>query len=564
MRAPALLAILDGIGIAPDSPSNAVTRADAPFLHSLFSDQFWPCIKLQASGRAVGLPDGQMGNSEVGHLNIGAGRVVYQELTRIDQAIEDGSLANNPVLTQACRQLAATGGRLHLVGLCSNGGVHSTQSHMEALAEAAVSCGVQHIALHALLDGRDVSMNSGIGFVAQAIDFLQQLRSQNPDLQAGLATMSGRYWAMDRDQRWDRVQRAWQVMVEPGVAPEALELGQDPLKTIQASYDKQVFDEFVEPVAFDARGIVDGDLILFFNFRPDRARELTEAFINPDFTGFERPRLPKTTFLCMTEYDPRFAEHFGSQVIFPKSFPQNVLAEHLAHLSLRQLHIAETEKYAHVTFFFNGGIEEAYANEQRILVPSPKVATYDLQPEMSAPEVTAKLLAAIAEDAADVYIVNYANGDMVGHTGVQAAAQAAVETVDKCLEAVVQAILEAGGVALVTADHGNADVMQDEQGNVWTAHSLSPVPLVLVCPGIYDSLPQDGASGSQIAPAKLEGITASHSASDPQLRHLDLDHQAKGCLADIAPTLLDLMELPIPEEFSGRSLLVHKSSSLRA
>ncbi|MCL1879077.1 MAG: 2,3-bisphosphoglycerate-independent phosphoglycerate mutase, partial [Actinomycetia bacterium] len=514
MRTPALLAILDGIGIAPDSPSNAVTRADAPFLHELMSDTSWPCVQLQASGRAVGLPDGQMGNSEVGHLNIGAGRVVNQELTRIDLACEDGSLLANPVLVSAFQRLVARAGQLHLAGLCSNGGVHSRQQHMEAVAEMAAGFGVQGIALHAFLDGRDVALVSGAGFVQQARDFLHGLSERHPGCNARIASIGGRYWGMDRDKRWERVQRAWRAMVTPTAEGVLHAFGADPVELVRQSYEQEVFDEFVEPQALDGRGVVDGDLVLFFNFRPDRARELSSAFLDPGFDGFERPVVPKVDYLCMTEYDPAFAAELGAEVVFPKSFPKNVLADYLASLGLKQLHIAETEKYAHVTFFFNGGIEAAKPGEQRILVPSPKVATYDLQPQMSAPEVTAQLVAAIEGGVADVYIVNYANGDMVGHTGVQSAAEAAVAAVDRGLCQVIAAIQAAGGVALVTADHGNADVMQDAEGHVWTAHSLSPVPLVLICPEAKRTASeQSRAAGQAAAAAAADGAAADGAAA---------------------------------------------------
>ena len=524
MKAPALLAILDGVGIAPDCPTNAVTRADAPFLHELFSDTTWPCRTLNASGRDVGLPTGQMGNSEVGHLNIGAGRVINQELTRIDRAIEEGELAANEVLLDAFDAAIAADGAVHFFGLHSDGGVHSSLNHLYALVEMAAARGVRRIRIAAFLDGRDVSPVSGVEFVRQTQAFCRQIEGRFAGVDARLSMISGRYWAMDRDKRWDRVERAWRALVLPGEADVTqVAADADGAQIVQDSYDAGITDEFVDPVALGSDGIHDKDSIVFFNFRPDRAREITQAFIDPGFEGFERPVVPQVTFVCMTEYDAGFEKDFGVGVAFDKSFPKNVLADYLASRGLAQLHIAETEKYAHVTFFFNGGVEEPKKGEQRILIPSPKVATYDLQPEMSAPEVTDALVDAIEKDAAAVYIVNFANGDMVGHTGVLPAAIAAVEVLDVCLKRVVDAVLAKGGVALVTADHGNSEIMVAEDGEPWTAHTLSPVPFVLL---------------------------------EPEPHTANLEREGAASLADIAPTLLDLMELDIPQEFTGRSLLV--------
>ncbi|MCL1847949.1 MAG: 2,3-bisphosphoglycerate-independent phosphoglycerate mutase [Coriobacteriia bacterium] len=524
MRLPALLAILDGVGIAPPSDTNAVTSADAPFLSELFSGGTWPFCTISAAGRDVGLPAGQMGNSEVGHLNIGSGRVVNQELTRIDCAIEDGSLNTNAVLLQAFSAAKAAGGAVHFLGLHSDGGVHSMLSHLNALMELAAQQGVERIRVAAFLDGRDVPPDSGLGFVGETATYCKELGERYPLLDVRLSMLSGRYWAMDRDKRWERVERAWRALVlpaDPSVTCVAADAS--PEQVVADSYAAGITDEFVEPVAFGAEGIADGDSVVFFNFRPDRAREITQTFIDPGFDGFKRPVVPQVNYVCMTEYDATFARDFATQVAFPKTFPENVLADYLASLGLRQLHIAETEKYAHVTFFFNGGKEEPKKGEQRVLIPSPKVATYDLQPEMSAPEVTEALIEAIEQDAADVYIVNYANGDMVGHTGVLPAAIAALEAVDRCLKRVVDAITAKGGVAMITADHGNAEQMIDERGAPWTAHTLNAVPFAVVCPGQPD---------------------------------VDLDREGAGRLADIAPTLLDLIGLPIPLEFTGRSLLI--------
>ncbi|MDR3052270.1 MAG: 2,3-bisphosphoglycerate-independent phosphoglycerate mutase [Coriobacteriales bacterium] len=541
MRTPALLAILDGVGIATPCATNALSSAQAPFLHELFSDTTYPCRCLIAAGRDVGLPEGQMGNSEVGHLNIGAGRVVHQELTRIDLAMEDRSLFNNELLCAGFEAARAQGTTVHFMGLLSDGGVHSHVSHLYVLAIMAAKAGVTRIRLHAFLDGRDVAPTIGRHFISGTEKFCEQLNTEYPGLDARIGSISGRYYAMDRDKRWERVERAWKVLVtEPAdqpqqdreqAAPKASPCRAEQPRSgnlaalVQASYDAGITDEFFEPVCLDARGIQDGDTVVFFNFRPDRARELTRAFLDPAFDGFERPFVPKVTYLCMTEYDPAFEAELGAGVVFAKSFPANVLADYLASLGLRQLHIAETEKYAHVTFFLNGGVEAPKPGEQRVLIPSPKVATYDLKPEMSAPAVAAALVEAINNDAADVYIVNFANGDMVGHTGVLPAAIKAIEAVDNNLKRVIDALLAKGGVALVTADHGNAEKMTDEAGNAFTAHTTAPVPLALI---------------------------AAHADQRP----VDLEREQPARLADIAPTLLDLMELPIPSEWTGRSLLV--------
>jgi 2,3-bisphosphoglycerate-independent phosphoglycerate mutase len=527
MRTPALLAILDGVGVADASSTNAVTSANAPFLHELLSDTIWPCRTFSASGRDVGLPEGQMGNSEVGHLNIGSGRVINQELTRIDCAVEDGTLASNEVLLAAFDAARVGNGTVHFMGLLSDGGVHSMNTHLEALIEMAAARGVKRIRVAAFLDGRDVLPTSGKAYVERTWDFCRRLETAYPSLDARIGMISGRYYAMDRDNRWERVEQAWRALVMPSAADvTCVAADASPAGLVQDSYDAGVTDEFVLPVAFGDDGVVDGDSIVFFNFRPDRARELTRAFIDPDFTGFERPQVPAVAYVCMTEYDATFERDFATRVAFPKSFPKNVLADYLSSLGLKQLHIAETEKYAHVTFFFNGGVEEPKEGERRILIPSPRVATYDLQPQMSAPEVTRALIDAIENDAADVYIVNYANGDMVGHTGVLPAAIAALEAVDEGLRQVVEAILAKGGVALVTADHGNSEQMVDETGAAWTAHTLSPVPFAVIESGEHT---------------------------------VDLDrtdHLGPARLADIAPTLLDLMDIEIPPEWTGHSLLV--------
>jgi len=559
MRTPALLAILDGFGIAEAGSNNAIACADAPFLKELLSDSIYPCRTINSSGRDVGLPEGQMGNSEVGHLNIGSGRIIDQELTRIDRAIEDGSLYANPVLTQAMDDARANDKALHLLGLLSDGGVHSSIEHLEALLRMAVGRGVTRIRVAAFMDGRDVSPTSGKAFIARIDSLCRELSAteKRPDVRIG--AIIGRYFAMDRDNRWERVARAWRALVVPAEQDvTSVPIDSDLQQLMQRSYDAGITDEFIEPVSIGEDGISDGDVVIFFNFRPDRARELTRTFIDPEFSGFDRPLAPEVRFVCMTEYDAVFSERFKLSVAYPKVFPTNTLADYLAALGLRQLHIAETEKYAHVTFFFNGGIEEPKPGEQRILIPSPKVATYDLQPEMSAPGVTDALVNAINTDAADVYIVNYANCDMVGHTGVMAAAIKAVEAVDVGLKRVVDAIAAKGGVALVTADHGNAEHMIDSDGGVFTAHTLSPVPLVLI------DTQAMGEKAAHLQDSQLQVTQAQESSADDLRvqglastygRHIDLERDLPARLADIAPTLLDLMELPIPPEFTGRSLL---------
>ena len=503
---PVCLVIMDGLGLAPAGPGNAISLAHTPFLDKLFAGE---CTRLQASGEAVGLPEGQMGNSEVGHLNIGAGRVVHQELTRINRACRTGSIDENEVINACLDVSRASGCALHVMGLLSDGGVHSSNEHLFAILEHAVSRGLEDIRVHCFLDGRDVPPSSGEGYVAE----LEQLIvSKGWESKVRIASVSGRYYAMDRDKRWDRVQKAWEAIVRatPSVDCGACDVVAD-------SYAEGVTDEFVVPRALDSRGVRDGDGVIFFNFRPDRARELTRAFVDPAFDGFERPVFPQVNFVCLTEYDP----DIPAPVAFPKEFPDNVLADVLAARGLRQYHIAETEKYAHVTFFLNGGREEPKSGEERQLVASPKVATYDLQPEMSEPEVARDLAQAIAAAAADVYIVNFANCDMVGHTGVIPAAVAAVEAVDAGVEQVLSAVKRAGGVAFVTADHGNADKMLAEDGSPHTAHTTAPVPFAL---------------------ADFSG------------RGLRLSGE-EGALCDIAPTMLAAMGVDIPPEMTGKSLL---------
>ena len=446
---PVVLAILDGWGIGPDYPGNAIRAADTPTMDRLQAS--YPMTPLRCSGRDVGLPDGQMGNSEVGHLNLGAGFVVYQWITRIDTAIEDGSFFENPVLRGAVDHATEHRSALHLMGLLSDGGVHSHQRHLNALLELAQHHGLQRVYVHVFTDGRDTPPESGRGFAAEAMEFMAKVDTGR------VATVCGRYYAMDRDKRWPRTQRAYDAIVS-GVGART----RDPLAAIRASYDAQVTDEFIEPIVVEDEAgrpvgtIDDGDAVIFFNFRADRARQLTRAMTDPAFDGFPRAKSPRDVyFATMTDYEKDFDVH----VAFESQDIAHPVARVLSEAGLTQLHTAETEKYAHVTYFFNGGREEPFPGEERVMVPSPKVATYDLQPEMSALPLTDNLVGAIEGGKFDFIIINYANGDMVGHTGVFSAAVKAIETVDGCVARLVEAVLARGGVALITADHGNADEM---------------------------------------------------------------------------------------------------------
>ena len=513
MKKPVLLMILDGWGIAPADKTNAAAMAKTPNLDSYFAN--YPHTTLEASGKAVGLPAGQIGNSEVGHLNIGAGRIIYQSLTRIDKAIEDGDLYKNEELSRVMDETKQAGKALHLLGLLSDGGVHSHIEHLLALICMAKVKGLTKIYVHAFLDGRDVGPKT-------ALEYIHELEEGMAQIGVGkIATVSGRYYAMDRDKRWERVERAYKALVlgEGGKAASAA-------AGVEASYAAGVTDEFVEPFTVDGVDgkITAGDGVIFFNFRPDRARELTRTFCDDSFDGFERGDRVKTTFVCFTEYDDTIQNKL---VAFHKVLLHNTFGEYLAAHNMTQARIAETEKYAHVTFFFNGGVEEPNKNEDRILVKSPAVATYDLQPEMSAPEVSEKLNAAILGGEYDVIIINFANPDMVGHTGIIPAAIQAVETVDKCVGAAVEAIDKVDGVLFICADHGNAEQMINyETGAPHTAHTTNPVPFILYNYG-----------------------------EDVELRE-------GGCLADIAPTLLEVMGLPQPKEMTGKSLIENQLNAL--
>ena len=503
--------ILDGYGMRDTCEHNAVCEAKTPIMDQLMSQ--CPFVRGNASGLAVGLPDGQMGNSEVGHLNMGAGRIVYQELTRITKSIEDGDFFENPEFLAAADTCKKNDSALHLFGLVSDGGVHSHLTHLFGLLEFAKRQRLKKVYVHCFLDGRDTPPTSGKEFVAELEKKMQHLGIGE------VASVMGRYYAMDRDKNWDRVQKAYDVLTKAeGEKAESACAG------IQASYDKEVNDEFVVPFYVEKDGkpvatIQDGDSVIFFNFRPDRAREITRAFCDEGFTGFAREKKLDLTFVCFTDYD----ETIGNKLIaFKKEEIKNTFGEFLAAHHMTQARIAETETYAHVTFFFNGGVEEPNEGEDRILVPSPKeVPTYDLKPEMSAPIVCDKLVEAIESGKYDVIIINFANPDMVGHTGVESAAIKAIETVDACVGRAVEAIKAAGGVLFICADHGNAEVMVDEAtGEPWTAHTTNQVPFVLV--------------GADPAYKRREG----------------------GRLCDIVPTLIELMGLEKPKEMTGESLLV--------
>lgn len=502
---PVALVILDGWGISDSCDQNAACMAATPTMDALRSE--WPTGRIGASGRDVGLPDGQMGNSEVGHQNIGAGRVVYQDLTRISLAIEDGSLLENTSLQQLCERLVSSDGKLHLLGLLSDGGVHSHNSHLYALVRMAKQLGVKDICIHAFMDGRDTPPSSGAAY-------LEQLESELSKIGLGrVSTVTGRYWAMDRDNRWNRVEKAYRALTE-GFGEQAATSAE----AIGAAYAAGQTDEFVEPrVVGPAGNIADGDGVLFFNFRADRAREITRALTQADFSGFARNKTPQLVdYVCLTEYD----EKFDLPVAFPSQSYPDILAEVVSKAGLKQLRIAETEKYAHVTFFFNGGVEQAWPGEDRVLIPSPQdVATYDQKPAMSAVAVTDEVVRRIESEQYQLIILNYANPDMVGHTGVLSAAIEAVETVDSCLARVVAAMHKVNGRLLITADHGNCEQMSDGKGGAHTAHTTNPVPLIFV-----------DASRQQVA-----------------LRD--------GILADLAPTILDLLDVAVPAAMTGRSLL---------
>jgi len=503
MKKPLILMILDGFGIAPEY-GNAIQAAKKPNIDRLFNNN--PLTQIGASGLNVGLPDGQMGNSEVGHTNIGAGRIVYQELTRITKSIKDGDFFENAEFISAMDDAVAHKSALHLIGLLSNGGVHSHNTHLYALVELAKRRGVEKVYVHCLLDGRDVPPSSGKDFVAECAAKLKEIGVGE------IATVMGRYYAMDRDNRWERVGKAYAAMVYGEGEQNA-----NPVNAVEQSYQNKITDEFVLPtVCAKNAEIKANDSVIFFNFRPDRAREITRTFVDPGFDGFPRKNgFFPLHYVCMTQYDATMP---NVSVAFKPQSLKNTFGEYISDKGLIQLRIAETEKYAHVTFFFNGGVEKVYPGEDRVLVHSPKVATYDMQPEMSAYEVTDALVERIKSGVYDVIILNFANCDMVGHTGFFDAAKAAVEAVDTCVGRVTDAIAEMSGVALITADHGNADKMYEDDGSPFTAHTTNPVPFCVIG-----------------YPCKL---------------------RSGGKLADIAPTMLKILGLPQPAEMSGESIIL--------
>ncbi|HDP70400.1 MAG TPA: 2,3-bisphosphoglycerate-independent phosphoglycerate mutase [Actinobacteria bacterium] len=504
---PLVLIILDGWGIGETTKGNAIAAAKTPNMDTFLAN--YPHIFLGASGESVGLPEGQMGNSEVGHLNIGAGRVVYQDYARINRAIKDGSFFSNEVLLKAVYNAKKNNSSLHLMGLLSDGGVHSSNEHIYALLKLINDNGLkERVFLHLFLDGRDVPPQS-------ALKYVNELEQKISKIGIGkIATIAGRYYGMDRDKRWDRTKLAYDAMVYGRG-----EIVQTPEEAIEQSYEKGIVDEFVKPTVIQPPGgfIKDNDTIVFFNFRPDRARQITRAFIKTGFDEFDRGKNPpKVFFVCMTKHDATF----DVPIAFPTVELTNVLADILSKHDLKQLHIAETEKYAHVTFFFNGGVEEPKEGEDRILIPSPKIATYDLKPEMSAYEVTDAVINEINKDLYDVIILNFANPDMVGHTGVFEAAVRAIEAVDKCVKRVVESVRSKGGECIIAADHGNADRMIDlETAESFTAHTTNPVPFIYV-------------TDKKISLRK------------------------EGVLADIAPTMLEVLGIPKPKEMTGKSLIV--------
>lgn len=503
MAKKALLMILDGWGIGPNDKSNAIWEAPTPYWDSLIAN--YPNSRLKACGEDVGLPAGQMGNSEVGHLNIGGGRIVYQDLVKINKAIADGSILKNPEVVKAYTYAKETGKGLHIMGLTSTGGVHSSMDHLFALCDIAKEYGLEKVYLHCFMDGRDTDPESGKGFIQDVENHLAKSTGV-------IATITGRYYAMDRDKRWDRVKLAYDQLVN-GEGRKSDNM----VQAMQESYDEGITDEFVKPVVnstVDGR-IKEGDVVIFFNYRNDRAKELTQVLTQQDMPEQGMHTIKDLQFFCMTPYDSSFT---GVGILFPKENVQNTLAEYISSKGLKQLHIAETEKYAHVTFFFNGGREAPFEGEDRILVPSPKVATYDLKPEMSAYEVKDKLVAAIGEKKYDWIVVNYANGDMVGHTGVYEAIEKAVKAIDECVKDTVEAAKAADYEVIIIADHGNADHAVNPDGTPNTAHSLNDVPCVYVTANKN---------------AKIEN----------------------GRLADVAPTILQIMGLEQPAEMTGKGLI---------
>ena len=507
---PVVLVILDGWGHREATEANAIAMAETPIMDSLWAA--YPRTFINTSGKDVGLPEGQMGNSEVGHLNIGAGRVVPQELVRISDAVEDESLFENPALLKVCEEVKASGGKLHLIGLCSEGGVHSHLNHLLGLIELAKRRAIADVCIHAITDGRDTTPTEGISALEKIENCIDKVGVGR------IVTVSGRYYAMDRDRRWDRVKKAYDVMVQ--VSPGD---GRSAIGVLKDSYEQEITDEFVVPVRIAPGAIEPGDGIIFFNFRPDRSRQLCYALLTPDFNGFEREQIEPIHFATFTQYDPALPV----EVAFKPQNLSNILGEVIAEQGMHQFRTAETEKYPHVTYFFNGGLEKPLAGEDRELIQSPMVPTYDLAPAMSAELVTDAVCAAIDQGIYGLVVINYANTDMVGHTGNIEAAITAAETVDSCLGRLLKSVSRIGGTALITADHGNAECLRDEEGNPWTAHTTNPVPFILV-EGEKRKIPGHGTAVA--------------------LRE-------DGRLADIAPTILEILQIPQPPEMTGRSLI---------
>lgn len=508
---PVVLVILDGWGYRPETENNAIATANTPIMDSLW--EAYPRTLIRTSGKDVGLPNGQMGNSEVGHLNIGSGRVVPQELVRISDAVEDGSIRENAAIVKLCETLSKTGGRLHLMGLCSDGGVHSHIDHLLGLIDMAKAKGFDRLSVHAITDGRDTPPTQGLETIATIQDYLERTGIGE------IASISGRYYAMDRDNRWDRVEKAYNAMT--GNAPI---VHQSPTDVLKNAYEANITDEFIDPVRLTANTIASGDAVIFFNFRPDRARQLSQAFASQSFSEFDRQPLNDLVFLTFTQYDPSLPV----LVAFEPQNLTNILGEVVANAGMKQFRTAETEKYAHVTYFFNGGKESPFPGEDRHLVSSPMVATYDSVPAMSAQEVTAVASEAIESGKYAMVVINYANPDMVGHTGQMDAAVQAIEAVDTNVGKIIESTGKVGGTVLITADHGNAEYMKDENGNPWTAHTTNSVPFILI-EGERRKVPGHGTA---------------------------VVLREDGRLADIAPTILDLLGLPQPVEMTGRSMIV--------
>jgi 2,3-bisphosphoglycerate-independent phosphoglycerate mutase len=516
---PVVLVILDGWGYREANDGNAIAAARTPVMDSLWAA--YPKTLIRTSGKDVGLPDGQMGNSEVGHLNIGSGRVVPQELVRISDAVEDGTLKENPALLQICQEVQNRGSKLHLVGLCSDGGVHSHLDHLLGLLDFAKSQNLSEVCIHAITDGRDTRPHDGV-------EAIQKIQNHIDQIGVGrIVTLGGRYYAMDRDRRWDRVKKAYDVMTQEGTGD-----GRSALEVLKASYEQDLTDEFVLPTRIAPGAVESGDGVIFYNFRPDRARQLTQVFVDPGFKGFEREQIQPLAFATFTQYDP----NFPVLVAFEPQNLNNILGEVISKNGLLQFRTSETEKYAHVTYFFNGGLELPFEGEDRELVQSPMVPTYDRAPAMSAEPLTDIVVAAIEKRIYSLIVINYANTDMVGHTGNMDACVQAVETVDRCMGRLIESINKAGGTALITADHGNAEVMYDETGNPWTAHTTNPVPFILV---------------------EGEGLKIPGHGTEVALR-------SDGRLADIAPTILEILRLPQPVEMTGHSLVQPLEFELRA